>query len=167
MSRFCERTPANHTSVSRFCERTPARCRRCCPLGQSARRRNTSLTRCPPPPCRLEDVKFRLWLAGLATLQFCLVFLNTFTNVRAARCAAVPLRMPALNKMNTNIDKLTKCCVCQGFLIFLPFSSIAIVIVFVAIFCKWKKGIYAFILASFVLFVSLLHPSYHLVYLQP
>ena len=62
--------------------------------------------------------------------------------------------MPALNKMNTNIDKLTKCCVCQGFLIFLPFSSIAIVIVFVAIFCKWKKGIYAFILASVVLFVS-------------
>jgi hypothetical protein len=99
VSRFCERTPANHTSVSRFCERTPSRCLLCCPLGQSARRRKTSLTRCPPSPRRLEDVKFRLWLAGLATLQFCLVFLNTFTNVRAARCAAVPLRVPAQNKM--------------------------------------------------------------------
>jgi hypothetical protein len=52
------------------------------------------------------------------------------------------------------LSALTTCCVRQGFLIFLPFSSIAIVIVFVAIFCKWKKGIYAFILASFVLFVS-------------
>ena len=34
---------------------------------------------------RLDDVKFRLWLAALATLQFCSVFLNTFTNVRTRR----------------------------------------------------------------------------------
>ncbi len=77
------------------------------------------------------------------------------------RCAAVPLcrcadvdvhlRLPAQNPV---YDVHDVHCVRQGFLIFLPFSSIAIVIVFVAIFCKWKKGIYAFILASVVLFVS-------------
>lgn len=38
--------------------------------------------------------------------------------------------------------------------IFLPFASTAIIFVFVAIFCKWKKGIYAFLLASLAMFVS-------------
>jgi len=50
--------------------------------------------------------------------------------------------------------RLTVPHACQGFLLLLPFASTAIVIVFVAIFCKWRKGLYVFILASFVMFVS-------------
>ena len=37
---------------------------------------------------------------------------------------------------------------------FLPFATTAIIFVFVAIFCKWRRGIYAFLFASLAMFVS-------------
>lgn len=106
---------------------------------------------------RLDDVKFRLWLAALATLQFCSVFLNTFTNVRTRRTLPPPLRLRDPHgscARRAHPPRLTVPHACQGFLLLLPFASTAIVIVFVAIFCKWRKGLYVFILASFVMFVS-------------
>ena len=67
---------------------------------------------------RLDDVKFRLWLAALATLQFCSVFLNTFTNVRARGpprcCGCATLHGAAPTLMSAGRPaKAPACCVLQ------------------------------------------------------
>ena len=89
-------------------------------------------------------------------MQYDWPFVSKACGTHASVCSRMPLRHPpgthASARLHGYSDKLHARA--QLLWIFLPFASTAILFVFVAIFCKWKKGIYAFLLASLAMFVS-------------